>query len=340
MHKVQISKKILRRGDGPRVRYTMQLLDVTDLNTSFFIDNNVIHAVDGVSFSVSRGEIFGLVGESGCGKTMTALSVMRLVQPPGRIVKGQVIFEGKDLLGLSEREMEKVRGDRIGMVFQEPMSALNPVFRVGEQISEAIIIHKNVGKKEAKGRAVELLKQVGFDEPEKRYTQYPHQLSGGQRQRILIGIAISCAPSLVIADEPTTALDVATESQIINLLQNLVNDSAMSMIFITHNLNIMRKLGKRIGIMYAGRMLEQNRVDVFFREPLHPYSKGLLSSIYGLAGNQKRLTAIPGSVPKLVELPRGCKFHPRCSCVMPVCREEEPIIKEVGKGQWVRCYLY
>ncbi|MDD5010342.1 MAG: ABC transporter ATP-binding protein [Syntrophorhabdaceae bacterium] len=318
----------------------MQLLDVTDLNTSFFTDKDVINAVDGVSFSVSRGEIFGLIGESGCGKTMTAMSVMRLVQPPGRIVKGKVVFEGRDLLGLSEREMEGVRGGRIGMIFQEPMSALNPVFRVGEQISEAIIIHKNVGKREAKGRAIELLKQVGFDEPEKRYAQYPHQLSGGQRQRILIGIAISCGPSLVIADEPTTALDVATESQIINLLQDLVNDFAMSMIFITHNLNIMRKFGKRIGIMYAGRMLEQNLVDIFFREPLHPYSKGLLSSIYGLTGNEKRLTAIPGSVPKLAELPRGCKFHPRCPYVMPVCREGEPIMKQIGNGQWVRCYLY
>ena len=318
----------------------MQLLDVTDLNTSFFTDKDVINAIDGVSFSVSRGEIFGLIGESGCGKTMTAMSVMRLVQPPGRIVKGKVVFEGRDLLGLSEREMEGVRGGRIGMIFQEPMSALNPVFRVGEQISEAIIIHKNVGKREAKGRAIELLKQVGFDEPEKRYAQYPHQLSGGQRQRILIGIAISCGPSLVIADEPTTALDVATESQIINLLQDLVNDFAMSMIFITHNLNIMRKFGKRIGIMYAGRMLEQNLVDIFFREPLHPYSKGLLSSIYGLTGNEKRLTAIPGSVPKLAELPRGCKFHPRCPYVMPVCREGEPIMKQIGNGQWVRCYLY
>jgi oligopeptide/dipeptide ABC transporter ATP-binding protein len=318
----------------------MQLLDIVDLNTAFFIDGSVIHAVDDVSFSVSRGEIFGLVGESGCGKTMTALSVMRLVQPPGRIVKGQVVFEGKDILRLSGREMEGIRGDRIGMIFQEPMSALNPVFRVGEQIGEAIMIHRNAGKREARDRAVELLRQVGFDEPEKRYSQYPHQLSGGQRQRILIGIAISCNPALVIADEPTTALDVATESQIINLLQDLVSGSAMSMIFITHNLSIMRKFGQRIGIMYAGRMLEQNRVDVFFKEPLHPYSKGLLSSIYGLMGNQKRLTAIPGSVPRLAELPRGCTFHPRCSYAMPVCREEEPVMKEVGKGQWVRCYLY
>lgn len=323
-----------------RYENNMQLLDITDLNTSFFIDKNVINAVDGVSFSVPKGEIFGLVGESGCGKTMTALSVMRLVQPPGKIVKGKVIFEGKDLLGLSKREMEGVRGDRIGMIFQEPMSALNPVFRVGEQISEAIIIHKNVGKKEARDRTIELLKQVGFDEPEKKYTQYPHQLSGGQRQRILIGIAISCGPSLVIADEPTTALDVATESQIINLLQGLVNSSAMSMIFITHNLNIMRKFGQRIGIMYAGRMLEQNFVDDFFKEPLHPYSKGLLSSIYGLLGNEKRLKAIPGFVPKLAELPKGCKFHPRCSYVMPVCKEEEPVMKQIGNGQWIRCYLY
>jgi len=318
----------------------MQLLDVTDLNTSFFIEGRAIRAVHGVSFSVSKGEIFGLVGESGCGKTMTALSIMRLVQPPGRIVKGEVVFEDRDLLKLPDREMEEVRGGRIGMIFQEPMSALNPVFRVGEQVSEAIVIHKKVGKKEAKVATMELLKQVGFEDPERRYAQYPHQLSGGQRQRILIGIAISCGPSLVIADEPTTALDVATESQIINLLQGLVDNSAMSMIFITHNLNIMKKFGQRIGIMYAGRMLEQNSVNDFFSGPLHPYSKGLLSSIYGLTGNQKRLTAIPGSVPRLAELPAGCTFHPRCPYVMPVCREEEPVMKEIGKGQWARCYLY
>ena len=300
-----------------------------------------IHAVDGVSFSVRKGEIFGIVGESGSGKTVTSLSILRLVHPPGKVVSGEIRFEGKDLLGLTDKEMETVRGSRIGMIFQEPMTALNPVFRIGEQIGETIAIHnKDFSKQEVQKRVLLLLKQVGFEEPEKKYLQYPHQLSGGQRQRVLIAIAISCNPSLLIADEPTTALDVATESQIINLLEGLVTSNDMSMIFITHNLNIMKKLGHRIGIMYAGRMLEENTVQNFFEKPLHPYGRGLLASVYGLAGDGERLDAIPGSVPKLSELPDGCKFHPRCPYVMPICKTVEPVMKEIGNDQWVRCYLY
>jgi peptide/nickel transport system ATP-binding protein len=318
-----------------------ELLTVINLRTSFFTGKSELRAVDRVSFSLRKGEILGLVGESGSGKTVTSLSILRLVQPPGRIMGGNILFEGKDLLALADDQMEEVRGSRIGMVFQEPMTALNPVFRIGEQIAETIAVHhKDFSQAEIKKKTLELLTQVGFDEPEKKYLQYPHQLSGGQRQRVLIAIAISCNPSLVIADEPTTALDVATESQIIGLLEGLVARYGMSMIFITHNLSIMKRLGDRIGIMYAGRVLEENSVKAFFEKPLHPYGRGLLESIEGLSGSGKRLTAIPGYVPKLSEVPEGCTFHPRCPHVMPICKTVEPIMKEIGKDQWVRCYLY
>jgi oligopeptide/dipeptide ABC transporter ATP-binding protein len=323
-----------------RVSADGKLLTVSDLTTAFFTGGQTIKAVDSVSFQVHKGEIFGLVGESGCGKTMTALSLMRLVPLPGRITEGAIFFEDRDLLSLSVQEMEKVRGGRIGMIFQEPMTALNPVFRVGDQIAETLLAHKDLTGKEAKEQTEVLLKTVGFDMPEKKYMQYPHQLSGGQRQRILIAIAIACNPSLVIADEPTTALDVATESQILYFLRKLVMDYRMSMIFITHNLNIIRRLGRRIGIMYAGRMLEQGYVDDFFNEPLHPYSKGLLGSVFTIQGDEKRLNAIPGFVPKLSDMPSGCKFHPRCGFVMPKCRIKEPQMTEMGNERWVRCYLF
>jgi oligopeptide/dipeptide ABC transporter ATP-binding protein len=317
-----------------------RLLEVNDLTTVFGADGSSARVVDGVSFYLNKGEILGLVGESGSGKTMTSLSIMRLVPPPGNILGGEVVFEGQDLLRLSLKDMNKVRGDRIGMIFQEPMTALNPVLRVGEQICETIEAHRQFNKREIKDQAMELLRKAGFDAPGQKFMQYPHQLSGGQRQRILIAIAISCNPSLLIADEPSTALDVATESQILCLLQDLVSGNNMSMIFITHNLHIIKTLAHRIGIMYAGRLLEQNNVKDFFENPLHPYSKGLLESIVWLKTEQTRLKAIPGSVPKMSELPGGCKFHPRCPHVMPVCRTEEPQIEERGDGEWVRCYLY
>lgn len=316
------------------------LLEVTGLTTSFFTGEGTVHAVNDVAFTVGRGEIFGLVGESGSGKTVTAHSIMRLVHPPGRITGGRIVFEGRDLLGLNEKQMGEVRGSRIGMVFQEPMTALNPVLRIGEQISETLEIHRASGRNGIRQRVVELLNKVGFDDPEKRLIQYPHQLSGGQRQRVLMAMAIACDPSLVIADEPTTALDVATQSQILGLLEGLVDTLDMSMIFITHDLNIVRSLGHSIGLMYAGRMLELSRVGDFFKQPLHPYGRGLLGSIGGFSGSARRLTAIPGSVPRLSELPTGCTFHPRCPYAMDMCRVEEPVMKEVEKDQWVRCYLY
>jgi oligopeptide/dipeptide ABC transporter ATP-binding protein len=341
IHKAEISKKILPE---PRMDALMQegrdLLKLEGVSTSFFLDSSVIRAVDNVSFEIRKGEIFGLVGESGSGKTMTALSIMRLVPPPAKIVEGKILFEGRDLTLLPVKEMESVRGARIGMVFQEPMSSLNPVFRVGDQIGEILSAHTNLTGKEIRDKSLELLRQVGFDEPQRKYVQYPHQLSGGQRQRILIAIAIACNPPLVIADEPTTALDVATEGQILSLLQNLVSGRRMSMLFITHNLHIIRGLGARVGIMYAGRVVEQNRVSEFFQKPLHPYSVGLLDSVVWLKGDQKRLKAIPGAVPRLSELPLGCKFHPRCPRAMAICRGKEPPMFNVGDDQWVKCYLY
>ncbi len=315
------------------------LLDVIGLNTRFFTEEGVIPAVNDVSFAIRKGEIFGLVGESGSGKTVTAHSIMGLVQPPGRVVSGKIVFEGTGLLTLSREQMEDVRGRRIGMVFQEPMTALNPVLRIGEQISEVLEIHTSLSGNAMKERTYELLTQVGFDEPKKRYIQYPHQLSGGQRQRVLMAMAIACNPSLIIADEPTTALDVATESQILGLIEGLIARLGMSMLFITHDLTIVRSMGQSVGLMYAGRMVERNTVGEFFAKPLHPYGQGLLESVYGFSGSG-RLKAIPGSVPNLSELPDGCTFHPRCPHAMDICRGDEPVIKEVGKDQWVRCYLY
>jgi oligopeptide/dipeptide ABC transporter ATP-binding protein len=316
------------------------LLKMCDVNVSFFTGSTIIRAVDNVSLHINRGEIFGLVGESGSGKTMTALSIMRLVPPPGKIMGGKILFEGNDLLQLSDNQMEAVRGRRISIIFQEPMTSLNPVLRVGDQVAEIILIHSKLVKRDAEDNAITLLKNVGFYEPEKKYIQYPHQLSGGQRQRILIAISIACNPSLIIADEPTTALDVATEGEILCLLQDLVQKNQMSMLFITHNLHVIKSLGTRIGIMYAGRIVEENMVNDFFREPMHPYSKGLLETVMWLKGTEKELKSIPGFVPKLSDLPQGCKFHPRCKYVMPKCKIEEPPYINVGDNKWLRCYLF
>jgi len=331
MHRVKIIKEIFMNE---------KTITINNLSTSIDTDTGIVRAVENVSFSIKKGEIFGLVGESGCGKTMTALSIMGLVPPPGRVIDGEIIFEGRDITKLSEKEMQKIRGNKIGMIFQEPMTALNPVLRIGDQIAETIQIHNNIGNMETKDRVLKLLGQVGFDEPEKKLAQYPHQLSGGQRQRVLIAIAISCNPLLVIADEPTTALDIATESQILSLLNELIARYGMSMLFITHNLHIIRKLAQSIGIMYAGRLIEKNNVEDFFKEPLHPYSRGLVDSIVGLSGTEKRLKTIPGFVPRLSEMPEGCKFHPRCISVMPQCKISEPPMFKIGNEKWIKCFLY
>jgi peptide/nickel transport system ATP-binding protein/oligopeptide transport system ATP-binding protein len=316
------------------------LLAMSDVNVGFCSESSTIRVLENVNLTIKKGEVFGLVGESGSGKTMTALSIMRLIPPSGKILSGKILFEGNDLLQLSDEQMTSIRGNKISMIFQEPMTSLNPVFRVGDQVAEILSIHTDLSKKELEGKTLELLKNVGFDTPGQTYIKYPHQLSGGQRQRILIAISIACKPSLIIADEPTTALDVATEGQILCLLQDLIQRNRGSMLFITHNLHIMKNTGSRIGIMYAGRIVEKNIVDDFFREPLHPYSEGLLDSVIRLEGAAERLKTIPGFVPRLSDLPVGCKFHPRCKHVMTKCKIEEPPIINVGKDKWVRCYLF
>ena len=313
------------------------LLDVQHLTTVFDVAGRALRAVDDVSFEVRKGETLGLVGESGSGKSLTAYSILRLVQPPGRIASGRVLFQGRDLLALPEREMRKVRGAGIALIFQEPMTALNPVFTVGDQIAEAMLVHGLATRAEAKRRAVELLDAVRVAEPDRRVRDYPHQLSGGMRQRVLIAMAIACRPSLVIADEPTTALDVTIQAQILDLLREMREAFDLSMLLISHDLGIIAGSADRIAVMYAGRLVEQGPVRDVFRSPAHPYTKALLASIpSGATG--RRLKAIDGSVPPLTELPRGCAFAPRCPDALPQCQLEPPPIADIGPDRVVRCF--
>ena len=313
------------------------LLDVQHLTTVFDVAGRALRAVDDVSFQVRKGETLGLVGESGSGKSLTAYSILRLVQPPGRIASGRVLFQGRDLLALPEREMRKVRGAGIALIFQEPMTALNPVFTVGDQIAEAMLVHGLATRAEAKRRAVELLDAVRVAEPDRRVRDYPHQLSGGMRQRVLIAMAIACRPSLVIADEPTTALDVTIQAQILDLLREMREAFDLSMLLISHDLGIIAGSADRIAVMYAGRLVEQGPVRDVFRSPAHPYTKALLASIpSGATG--RRLKAIEGSVPPLTELPRGCAFAPRCPDALPQCQLEPPPIADIGPDRVVRCF--
>jgi oligopeptide/dipeptide ABC transporter ATP-binding protein len=315
------------------------LLDVQHLTTVFDVGGRALRAVDDVSFEVRKGETLGLVGESGSGKSMTAFSILRLVQPPGRIASGRVLFQGRDLMTLPEREMRRVRGAGIALIFQEPMTALNPVFTVGDQIAEAMLVHKLATRAEAKRRAVELLDAVRVTEPERRVRDYPHELSGGMRQRVLIAMALSCRPSLVIADEPTTALDVTIQAQILDLLREMRAALDLSMLLISHDLGILAGNADRIAVMYAGRIVEQGPVRDVYRAPAHPYTRALLASIpRGASGG--RLNAIEGTVPPLTELPRGCAFAPRCAEALPVCRLEPPVSTTIQPDHAVRCYLH
>jgi oligopeptide/dipeptide ABC transporter ATP-binding protein len=317
--------------------FSQPLLDVQHLTTVFDAKGRPLPAVDDVSFDVRPGETLGLVGESGCGKSMIAFSILRLVQPPGRIAGGRVLFNGRDLLTLSEREMRKVRGAGISLIFQEPMTALNPVFTVGDQIAEAILVHGLAARTEAGRRAVELLAAVRVPDPAGRARDYPHQLSGGMRQRVLIAMALACRPSLVIADEPTTALDVTVQAQILDLLAEMRAAFHLSMVLISHDLGVIAGSADRVAIMYAGRIVEQGPVRDVFRAPAHPYTKALLASIPGgRAGG--RLNAIEGTVPPLADLPRGCAFAPRCREVMPECGERTPGITCLGLDREARCF--
>lgn len=320
------------------------LLEVRGLRTQFFTEAGVVRAVDGVDFVVRRGEVLGLVGESGCGKSVTSLSVMKLVSRPGEIVEGEIVFDDEDLVKKRESEMLHVRGNRISMIFQQPTSCLNPVFRVGDQLAEVLVIHEGVSKEEGKKRAVDLLEMVGIPEPESRVNAYPHELSGGMAQRVMIAMALACVPELLIADEPTTALDVTIQAQILDLMRNLQTQTETSVILITHDLGVVAEMCDRVDVMYAGRIVEEADVEALFEDPKHPYTEALIGSTPVLGQAEKELVAIPGSVPNLIDLPAGCKFAPRCKARiehdLEICTQQEPEVKEVAPGHKVRCWLY
>jgi peptide/nickel transport system ATP-binding protein len=318
------------------------VLDVKNLQTVFFTNSGLFRAVDDVSFSVRRGETLAIVGESGCGKSVTALSVMRLVpDPPGRIVGGSIMLEGTDLLGLDEAAMRAIRGNRISMIFQEPMTSLNPVMRIGDQIIEAVRLHQNVTRKEAWKQAVEMLRLVRIPEPERRAFEYPHQLSGGMRQRAMIAMALACRPALLIADEPTTALDVTIQAQILALILDLQQKLGTGLVLITHDLGVVAQTAQRVIVMYAGKKVEEAAVEALFENPLHPYTRGLMASmpaVIGLGASDARLTEIPGMVPSLTKLPPGCAFAPRCAMAIDRCRTNYPPLADYGDRHFAACW--
>jgi oligopeptide/dipeptide ABC transporter ATP-binding protein len=320
------------------------ILEVRGLKTYFFTDSGVVKAVDGVDFTVKRGEVLGLVGESGCGKSVTSLSIMRLISQPGRVVEGEILFEGLKLLELSEKEMVQMRGNRMSMIFQQPQTSLNPVFKVGDQVAEVLKIHQRMKKEEAWDKAVELLRLVGIPDAAKKASAYPHEMSGGQAQRVMIAMALALNPALLIADEPTTALDVTIQAQILDLMRDLRTRMGTAVILITHDLGVIAEMADRVAVMYAGRIVEQTDVRTLFAEPLHPYTLGLIASIPVLGKITERLDVIPGSVPNLVNLPSGCKFAPRCRSreeyELTICHEKEPDLINVRGNHTVRCWLY
>lgn len=319
------------------------LLYIKDLKTQFHTAEGVVRAVDGIDLTVPPGRVLGIVGESGSGKSVTALSVMRLIpQPPGKIVSGKVLFNGTDLLTLKENEMQKIRGKRIAMIFQEPMTSLNPVFTIGDQISEMLRLHLKMSRKDARDRTIELLDLVGIPSADRRVTEYPHQLSGGMRQRVMIAMAISCNPEIVFADEPTTALDVTIQAQILVLLDELRERLGMALVLISHDLGVIAEVAHEVAIMYAGRIVEESGTEELFSHPLHPYTQGLLASLPRFdkaGGRRERLQAIPGTVPKLTEVMPGCRFTPRCGVAVSHCSQEEPPLKEIRPGHRVRCWV-
>jgi len=326
---------------APRPEETAPLLEVRNLHTVFDTDDGLVRAVNGVSFPVKSGETLGVVGESGCGKSVTAFSIMRLIpSPPGRITEGEIRFRGRDLLSLPEEEMRRLRGNDISMIFQEPMTALNPVYTVGDQIGEAVRVHRKVGKKEARERSLEMLEQVGIPSPRQRLDEYPHQLSGGMRQRVMIAMALACRPALLLADEPTTALDVTIQAQILDLLQRLQEEMGMSIVLITHDLGVVAEVADRVAVMYGGRVVEQAPVRELFASPKHPYTIGLLESIPRMSDDTERLRVIPGTVPPPVALPPGCTFHPRCPFRYERCVSAEPELEDVASSHRVRCHRW
>lgn len=323
---------------------TTPLLRIHNLKTYFFTEDGIVKAVDGVDLEVYPGEVLGLVGESGCGKSVTSLSIMRLIAPPGKIVQGEIWFDGQNLLTLDEKQMTAIRGNRISMIFQQPQTALNPVFRVGDQIAEVLNIHQKLDSKTGWQRAIELLRMVGIPDPERRAQAYPHELSGGMAQRVMIAMALACQPALLIADEPTTALDVTIQAQILDLMRNLRSQTNAAIILITHDLGVVAEMAERVAVMYAGQIVEQTDVNTIFENPFHPYTRGLLESIPILGEFKERLAVIPGNVPNLVNLPPGCRFASRCQAReqygLEICHHQMPSLEEVTPGHKVRCWLY
>ena len=316
------------------------MLAVNGLKTHFFTEDGIVRAVDGVDFYVHQGEVLGLVGESGCGKSVTALSIMRLVGEPGRIVEGEVIFNTRDLRSLSTSEIQEIRGNRISMIFQQPQSSLNPVYTVGDQLSEVFHIHQNAGKQKNWERSVELLRTVGIPDPEQRAHAYPHEMSGGQAQRVMIAMALALVPELLIADEPTTALDVTIQAQILDLMLALRDQLGTAIILITHDLGVIAETADRVAVMYAGQIVEQASVTELFEQPLHPYTLGLINSIPVLGEIRDRLEVIDGVVPNLIDLPPGCRFAPRCRHSLSICLEKTPNLEPVQVDHAVRCWLF
>ncbi|HEY8541756.1 MAG TPA: ABC transporter ATP-binding protein [Pseudothermotoga sp.] len=317
-----------------------EILKIEDLSVKFFTSDGIVNAVDHVTFSIEKEEVLGLVGESGCGKSVTSLAIMRLLPiPPAKITSGKIIFNGENLLEKSESEMRQIRGNVVSMIFQEPMTSLNPVITIGKQITEAIVVHQNISREEAKKRAIEMLKVVGIPNPEKRYDDYPHQMSGGMRQRVMIAMALSCNPKLLIADEPTTALDVTVQAQILDLMTQLKEKFGMSLLLITHDLGVIAEMCDRVLVMYAGQIVEEASCMDLFDNPLHPYTVGLLKSIPRLEPGKQPLHTIEGNVPNAIELPPGCRFHPRCNEAIEICNQKTPALITINSNRKVRCFL-
>lgn len=316
------------------------VLEIKELKSYFYTEKGVARAVDGVNITIPKGKIIGLVGESGCGKSMTARSIMGLLKYPGKIAGGSILFEGKDLAKFPERELRKICGNDISMIFQEPMTSLNPVLKVGRQVQETLLVHdRTIGKEEAKKRVIDMFEKVGIPEAGKRYDSYPHELSGGLRQRVMIAMAMICKPHLLIADEPTTALDVTIEAQILRLMKQLRDETGTSVLIITHNLGVVAEICDYVYVMYAGRIVEQAPTCELFDHTTHPYTKGLMASIPRIGNNPERLHTIPGVVPNLLHLPEGCTFCTRCECAVEACRKEKPVLKKVGEEHWSACAI-
>ena len=317
----------------------MKLLEVKDLKTYFYTDEGVVKSVDGVSFSVDKGETLGVVGESGCGKSITSMSIMQLIGKPGKIVNGEIDFKGENLLNKDKEEMRKIRGKEIAMIFQEPMTSLNPVYTVGQQIMEAVLIHEDMTKEQARERAIQMLDLVKIPDAEKRLNSYPHEFSGGMRQRVMIAMALSCNPEFLICDEPTTALDVTIQAQILNLINELKEKTGTAVMMITHDLGVIAEVADNVMVMYAGQVVEYTDVDTVFEKPLYPYTQGLISCIPKLGGQEEKLSTIKGMVPSFNDMPEGCLFCPRCEYAKDICRKERPELVDLD-GHQVRCFKY